>query len=114
MKKPSSFNNIISEETSANGALMKTNKISIDEQKKAFAPTKKPEVIERQKLDVRYHVEDYDTNDRPRRFLEAFAAILKHSNYRFALDHFIRMRAKCTADQFTIVVWLIFTIRVFL
>ncbi len=29
--------------------------------------------------------------DRPRRFLQAFAAILKHTNYRFALDHFMRV-----------------------
>jgi Fe-S oxidoreductase len=75
---------------------MKKPVITSEERDKAFAPTKKPEVIERQKLDVRYHVEDYNVNDRPRRFLEAFAAILKHSNYRFALEHFIRMSAKCS------------------
>jgi len=70
---------------------------STDEEKQlAFKPTKKPEVIQRQRLDVRFHVEDYDVGDRPRRFLEAFAAILKHSNYRFALDHFIRVSAKCS------------------
>jgi Fe-S oxidoreductase len=73
-----------------------SNKITEEERQKAFAYPKKPEVIERQRLPVRYHVEDYDTSDRPRRFLEAFAAILKHSNYRFALDHFIRMSAKCS------------------
>ena len=66
-----------------------------EEKALAFAVTKKPEVIEKQRLDVRYHVEDYDVGERPRRFLEAFAAILKHSNYRFALEHFIRMSAKC-------------------
>jgi Fe-S oxidoreductase len=75
---------------------MKSNRITIEEKGKAFAPTKKPEVTERQKLDVRYHVEDFDVADRPRRFLEAFAAILKHTNYRLALDHFIRMSAKCS------------------
>jgi len=75
---------------------MRTEVITSEERKKAFAPTKKPEVIERQRLAVRYHVEDYDVADRPRRFLEAFAAILKHSNYRFALEHFIRMSAKCS------------------
>jgi Fe-S oxidoreductase len=74
---------------------MRTQRISDEERLKAYKPTKKPDVIERQKLDVRYHVEDFDVQDRPRRFLEAFAAILKHSNYRFALDHFIRMSAKC-------------------
>lgn len=75
---------------------MRTQPITPEERAKAFAPTKKPEVIERQKLDVRYHIEDFDVTDRPRRFLEAFAAILRHSNYRFAMDHFVRLSAKCS------------------
>jgi len=75
---------------------MRTSRITPEERERAFKTPKKPEVIESQKLNVRYHVEDYDVADRPRRFLEAFAAILKHSNYRMALDHFIRMSAKCS------------------
>jgi len=75
---------------------MKTKKITTEEKEKAFKSLRKPEVNEKQKLHVRYHVEDYETNDRPRRFLEAFAAILKHSNYRLALEHFIRVSAKCS------------------
>ncbi|MEW5993552.1 MAG: (Fe-S)-binding protein [Candidatus Zixiibacteriota bacterium] len=75
---------------------MRTQVISPQEREKAFKQVKKPEVIEKQQLDVRYHIEDFDVNDRPRRFLDAFAAILKHSNYRFALEHFIRMSAKCS------------------
>lgn len=75
---------------------MKTRPITPEERQRAFKPTKKPEVVEKQKLDVRYYVEDYNVVDRPRRFLEAFAAILKHSNYQMALDHFIRMSAKCS------------------
>ena len=75
---------------------MRTSIITPEEREKAFAPVKKPEVIEKQRLDVRYHVEDYDVADRPRRFLEAFAAILKHTNYRFALEHFIRISTKCS------------------
>ena len=75
---------------------MRTSVITDEERKKAFESLRKPEVIERQKLNVRYHIEDFDVNDRPRRFLEAFAAILKHSNYKMALDHFIRMSAKCS------------------
>ncbi len=75
---------------------MKTQFLSQEERTKAFQQVKKPEVIEKQRLHVRYHVEDFDVADRPRRFLEAFAAILKHSNYRFALEHFIRMSAKCS------------------
>jgi len=66
---------------------MKTTEITQDERKRAFTSNRKPETIEKQKLDVRYHIEDFDANDRPRRFLEAFAAILKHSNYKMALDH---------------------------
>jgi Fe-S oxidoreductase len=75
---------------------MITSVITDEERKKAFESLRKPEVIEKQKLNVRYHIEDFDANDRPRRFLEAFAAILKHSNYKMALDHFIRMSAKCS------------------
>ena len=69
--------------------------LTTEERTKAFAFPKKAEVIQRQRLPVRYHVEDFDLTDRPRRFLEAFAAILKHSNYRLALDHYIRVSAKC-------------------
>ncbi|MCX6543353.1 MAG: (Fe-S)-binding protein [Acidobacteria bacterium] len=65
------------------------------ERARAFALPKKPAVIERQRLAVRYHVEDFDVRDRPRRFLEAFAAILKHTNYRVALDHYARISTKC-------------------
>jgi len=75
---------------------METTEITQEERKRAFTSTRKPETIEKQKLDVRYHIEDFDVNDRPRRFLEAFAAILKHTNYKMALDHFIRMSAKCS------------------
>ncbi len=75
---------------------MITTKISQEERQKAFSSTRKLESMEKQKLNVRYHIEDFDITDRPRRFLEAFAAILKHSNYGMALDHFIRMSAKCS------------------
>lgn len=75
---------------------MKIKKISDEERKKAFKSIKKPEVIERQKLNVRYHVEDFDVNDRPSRFLEAFAAILKHSNYRMALNHYAHVVSRCS------------------
>lgn len=75
---------------------MKTTVITVEERERAFKSLRTDEINERQKLVVRYHVEDFDVNDRPRRFLEAFAAILKHSNYRMALDHFIRISAKCS------------------
>jgi len=74
---------------------MKTNGITPQERQRAFKSQRKAEVNERQKLHVRYHVEDFDVTDRPRRFLEAFAAILRHSNYRLALDHYVRVSAKC-------------------
>jgi Fe-S oxidoreductase len=69
--------------------------ITPEQRRKAFANSKKTEVIQRQKLPVRYHVEDFDVENRPRRFLQAFAAVLKHTNYRLALDHYIRVSAKC-------------------
>jgi Fe-S oxidoreductase len=74
---------------------MRTRVITDEQRRKALATVKKDDVVKRQRLNVRYHVEDYDTNDRPRRFLEAFAAILRHTNYRFALEHFVRVSAKC-------------------
>jgi Fe-S oxidoreductase len=42
-----------------------------------------------------YYIEGPLGGERPRRFLEAFAAILKHSNYRFLLDIYSRLMAKC-------------------
>jgi len=45
-----------------------------------------------------YYVEDRtrEATDRPRRFLEAFAAVLEHSSYGVALDSFARLTAKCS------------------
>ncbi|MCX7014954.1 MAG: (Fe-S)-binding protein [Candidatus Sumerlaeota bacterium] len=45
-----------------------------------------------------YYIEDKAKTavDRPRRFLEAFAAVLEHSSYRVALDAYTRMSAKCS------------------
>jgi Fe-S oxidoreductase len=71
-------------------------KINAQERQKAFTSGKKAEVVRRQRLPVRYHIEDFEIGDRPRRFLEAFAAILKHTNYRLALEHYIRVSAKCS------------------
>lgn len=42
-----------------------------------------------------FHVEPFDTSERPRRFLEAFAAVLRHSNYGPALDYFSQVSTKC-------------------
>jgi Fe-S oxidoreductase len=44
-----------------------------------------------------YYVEEsaLEVGDRPRKFLEAFAAILEHSSYALALDVFSRVSAKC-------------------
>ena len=70
--------------------------LTAEELEKSLEIPKKPSVVERQKLPVRYHVEDFDVDDRPRRFLQAFAAILKHTNYRLALDHYIRVSSKCS------------------
>ena len=73
-----------------------TRPLTPEEREKAFASRKKEEVIRSQRLPVRYHVEDFDVADRPRRFLEAFASILKHTNYRLALDHYIRVTTRCS------------------
>jgi len=44
-----------------------------------------------------YYVEDkaLSTTDRPRKFLEAFAAVLRFGNYNLALDTYARVSAKC-------------------
>lgn len=42
-----------------------------------------------------YYLEPVDTRDLPRRFLEAFAAILAHSNYGPVLDTVSRISAHC-------------------
>ncbi len=44
-----------------------------------------------------YYVEEkaLEVTDRPRKFLEAFAAILEHSSYTIALDVFSRVTSKC-------------------
>ncbi len=72
------------------------NSITPERLEKAYAIPKKDEVVKAQKLPVRYHVENgVETEDRPEKFLRAMAAILKHTNYGFALDHFSRVTAKC-------------------
>jgi Fe-S oxidoreductase len=70
--------------------------ITEDERQVAFKSLRKDDVIKKQNLAVRYHVEDFKVENRPRRFLEAFAAILKHTNYRLILDHYVRISAKCS------------------
>jgi len=43
-----------------------------------------------------YYAEPFPLEERPRRFLEAFAAILKHSNYGPALELYVHVSAKCS------------------
>lgn len=42
-----------------------------------------------------YHVESPPAGPRVQKFLDAFAAILRHSNYRFVVDLYARTVAKC-------------------
>ena len=44
---------------------------------------------------VPYYIEELDTSELPRRFLEAFAAILSHSNYAPVLGAAAQMKAHC-------------------
>ncbi|RJP34237.1 MAG: (Fe-S)-binding protein [Candidatus Omnitrophota bacterium] len=62
---------------------------------RAKANTKKPETMEEQGLRVRYHVENPLKGGRAQRFLEAFAAILKHSSYGLILEQYVRTSLKC-------------------
>jgi len=43
-----------------------------------------------------YFVEPYDESDRPRRFLDTLAAVIRHSAYGYWLDLYARMTAKCS------------------
>ncbi|NLO18356.1 MAG: (Fe-S)-binding protein [Ignavibacteria bacterium] len=45
--------------------------------------------------EMKYYVENEAKGDRVSQFLEIFASILKHSNYRMALEHYIKVSAKC-------------------
>jgi len=46
--------------------------------------------------DMKYIIEKPPKGDRVSMFLEIFAAVLKHSNYRGALEHYIKVSAKCS------------------
>jgi Fe-S oxidoreductase len=43
-----------------------------------------------------YVMEPIDLEERPKRFLDAFAAVLRYSNYAPVLDAYLRIRAKCS------------------
>jgi len=55
----------------------------------------KEEINKKQIPDMNYIIENPPKGDRVSQFLEIFAAILKHSNYRLALEHYIKVSAKC-------------------
>ena len=42
-----------------------------------------------------YYVQDFDQREKPRRFLNIFTAILKHTNYGLVLDTYARTSTKC-------------------
>ena len=48
-----------------------------------------------------YYTEPFELSDRPRRFLKAFAAVLEHTNYRFILDLYSKITAKCSRCSVT-------------
>jgi Fe-S oxidoreductase len=48
-----------------------------------------------QKYSYNVEARGLESTDKPRRFLEAFAAILQHGNYAVAMDTFARLSAKC-------------------
>ena len=66
-------------ETSDDKMVPKTKKKSVDEQPK-----------------YSFYVEPFKLEERPRRFLEAFAAILRNSNYGPVLEAYTQIGAKCS------------------
>jgi Fe-S oxidoreductase len=53
------------------------------------------ETGQRPHLPLGFGLQEGAMENRPRRFLQAFAAILKHSNYRLALEQYMRVNARC-------------------
>jgi Fe-S oxidoreductase len=55
-----------------------------------------------------YYVEEraLSGSDRPRRFLEAFTAVLRHSNYGLALDSWARLAGRCSRCSVRCPLWL--------
>ena len=53
------------------------------------------EVSEQRKYSYYVEPKALEVTDRPRKFLEAFAAVLKHGNYGVALETYTRLSAKC-------------------
>lgn len=43
-----------------------------------------------------FYTEPFEETGRPKRFLEAMAAILKHSNYGYMMDMYSKLRTRCT------------------
>ena len=42
-----------------------------------------------------YYIEPFELKERPRRFLQTFAAILQNTNYGPVLDFYTRLTTKC-------------------
>jgi len=55
-----------------------------------------------------YHVEEAALagDDRPRRFLDAFTAVLRHGNYGLALDSWARLAGRCSRCSVRCPLWL--------
>lgn len=68
-----------------------------------------PEVIRRIEKTIKksfYYIEDYNTENRVERFLEAFAAVLRYSDYKPLLDSYCTSTAKCNRCAVTCPVYL--------
>lgn len=57
--------------------------------------SERPSLEQARAITAKYHREEYDRHDLVNRFLTAFAAILRHSNYGHYLDHAARLSSKC-------------------
>lgn len=61
----------------------------------AAQPAVKKKELPHQVLGVSYYLEKLYAGDRPKRFLEIFAAVLRHSNYGHLVDTYSKVGAKC-------------------
>ena len=68
-----------------------------------------PQVIREVEKTIRtpfYYIENYNTENRVERFLEAFAAVLRYSDYKPLLDSYSTSTAKCNRCAVTCPVFL--------
>ncbi len=69
--------------------------LSENERCRAFTIPKNSDAPQKARISVRYHIENFNSDNLPQRFLEAFTSILKRTNYYSIISHYAKICAKC-------------------